>query len=294
LPHGWLRSPAKILQLRRRLRALSPSVAIDAQGLSKSAIAAWLSGAPKRIGMGGQWAREASPWLNNQRVPVDNMHPIPRALKLLEPLGVASTAVEFNVPVSDQHREKAAEVVNALGANSGYVLVASGAGWPSKLWPAERFAQLSKYLGTRWNLPTLFIWGNEEERKRVEQIALTACDFARIVPKLTLLELAALAEQSRFCIGSDTGPLHLAAAVGTPCIGLYGPWPAEMHGPYGPQHINLQKMSLAGTTRQRRQASGIYMEAISVADVCHACDAMAARDMGARTAARGTHVIETK
>ena len=101
-----------------------------------------------------------------------------------------------------------------------------------------------------------------------------------LAPRVPLLELAALARRTGFAIGSDTGPLHLAAAVGTPCIGLYGPWPADKHGPYGPQHINVQKMCMDGTTHQRRHAPSIYMEAIDVHTVCAACDRMASAHFG--------------
>jgi hypothetical protein len=88
---------------------------------------------------------------------------------------------------------------------------------------------------------------------------------------VTLPELAAIARRATLFIGSDTGPLHLAAAVDTPCIGLYGPWPFEVHGPRGPQHIMIQKARFAGTTRERRTAPPQIMEAITVDDVCEAC-----------------------
>ena len=94
---------------------------------------------------------------------------------------------------------------------------------------------------------------------------------------MSLTVLAALIRRARLFVGSDTGPLHLAAAVGTPCVALYGPWPAEKHGPYGPQHIAIQKMRFEGSTRQRRRASSIYMEAIDVESVCAACDQILAR-----------------
>ena len=90
--------------------------------------------------------------------------------------------------------------------------------------------------------------------------------------------MAALARLARVFIGSDTGPLHLAEAVGTPCVGLYGPWPAEETGPYGPQHVAVQKAAFAGnTSHERRHAHGSLMEAIDVESVCDACDAVIRR-----------------
>jgi ADP-heptose:LPS heptosyltransferase len=256
---------------------LAFDTAIDAQGLTKSAAVAWLSGAKRRIGMGGRWGREISRWLNNDLVDTDGLHAIQRAVKLLEPLGIRSPAVRFDVPAAAADQDAAGEMIHGLGLDDGFVLVASGAGWPSKLWPPERYAAVAAYLGRRWNLPMLLIWGNDAERARAEQIIAAAEGYARLCPKITLLQLAAIARRARFALGSDTGPLHLAAAAGTPCIGLYGPWPADKHGPYGPQHINLQKMCMEGKTHQRRHAPSLYMEAIDVGLVCEACDRMAGR-----------------
>ncbi len=274
LPHGWLRSPAGVWQLRKQLQDLAFDTAIDAQGLTKSAAVAWLSGAKRRIGMGGRWGREFSRWLNNELVDTDGLHAIERALKLLEPLGIRSPAVRFEPPVATADQNVAAEIIASLGLDGGFVLIASGAGWPSKLWPVDRYAAVAAWLGRRWNLPSLLIWGNDAERARAEQIIAAAEGHARLCPKITLRQLAAAARRARFAIGSDTGPLHLAAAAGTPCIGLYGPWPADKHGPYGPQHINLQKMCMPGTTHQRRHAPASYMEAIDVELVCEACQRM--------------------
>jgi len=280
LPRGWLRSPAHAWRLRKLLKNLAFDTAIDAQGLTKSAVVAWLSGAKQRIGMGGRWGREISRWLNNELVDTDGLHAIERGLKLLEPLGIQSPAVRFDLPALTADQNVAKEIIHGLGLDDGFVLVASGAGWPSKLWPVDRHAAVVAYMGHRWNLPSLLIWGNDAERARADQIIAAAKGHARLCPKIALLPLAAVARLARFAIGSDTGPLHLAAAVGTPCIGLYGPWPADKHGPYGPQHINLQKMLLEGTTHQRRRAPSLYMEAIDAGLVFEACDRMMSRRTG--------------
>ena len=282
LPRGWLRSPAGVWQLRKQLKGLAFDTAIDAQGLTKSAVVAWLSGAEQRIGMGGRWGREISRWLNNQLVDGGELHAIERGLKLLEPLGIRSPEVRFDVPATVADQNAAADLIHPLELDDGFVLVASGAGWPSKLWPVDRYAAVAAYVGRRWNLPSLLIWGNDAERARAEQIIAGGEGHALLCPKITLLQLAAIARRACFAIGSDTGPLHLAAAAGAPCIGLYGPWPADKHGPYGPQHINLQEMCLQGTTHQRRHAPPLYMEAIGVGLVREACDRILARSHAPR------------
>jgi lipopolysaccharide heptosyltransferase I len=298
LPRGWLKSPGRVWQLRRQLRGRF-DLAIDAQGLTKSAVVAWLAGTRQRIGFGTPWGRELSRWLNNQLVDTVRPHAVDRHLELLRPLGIESPAVRFDVPETEIDRTAAEEVVDshlrrAPGVSPGIVetlsdtipgltpgarqeisafaVIAPGAGWPSKVWPAERFAAVAAYLGNRRQLPTLVISGNEQERTWAAQIAAGSGGHARPAPAMSLTGVAALIRRARLFVGSDTGPLHLAAAVGTPCVALYGPWPAEKHGPYGPRHIAIQKLRFAGTTRQRRRASSIYMEAIDVESVCAACD----------------------
>jgi ADP-heptose:LPS heptosyltransferase len=257
------------------LRTLGFDTAIDAQGLTKSAAVAWLSGARRRIGMDGRWGRELSRLLNNRLVNTDDLHAIERGLKLLEPLGITSPAVEFQLSESVADGDAAEKAVRQLRLEGGFVLIISGAGWPSKLWPVDRYTTVANYLARRWNLKSLLVWGSDEERCRAEAIAAGSDGHAVVLSRVPLRQLAAIARRARFAIGSDTGPLHLAAAAGTRCVGLYGPWPADKHGPYGLQHINLQKMCLEGTTHERRHASAIYMEAIDEQSVCEACDRMA-------------------
>jgi lipopolysaccharide heptosyltransferase I len=272
LPRGWLKSPRGVWRLRAKLRALRFDVAIDVQGLTKSALLAWLSGAKRRIGFGNPGGRELSKWFNNERVDPKSTHVVDRYLELLRPLGIESPAVRFQVPEREEDRLTAEKIVLAAGVEAGFAIISPGAGWPSKLWPTERYAAVARHLGQAWKLPTLIVWAGQAERAMAERVAAAAEGTARLAPPTTLSELASLGRRARLLVGADTGPLHLAAAVGTPCVGLYGPWPAARHGPYGPQHVALQQMFFEGPTRQRRNAPPIYMEAIGVELVCAACD----------------------
>jgi len=271
LPRGWLKSPGGMWRLRRRLRDLRFDVTIDVQSLTKSAVLAWLSGAKRRIGFGNPGGRELSKWFNNQRVDPKTTHVVDRYLELLRPLGVESPAVRFQVPEHEADRVAAERIIGELGIGAGFAIVNPGAGWPSKLWPAERYAAVARHLGNARHLPTLVAWAGQAERAMADQIAAGG-SMVSIAPPTALPELAALARRAKLFIGADTGPLHLAAAVGTPCVGLYGPWPAARHGPYGPQHIALQKMFFEGSARARRTAPAIYMESITAEMVCEACD----------------------
>lgn len=272
LPRGWLKSPAGVWRLRRLLHGLRFDVAIEAQGLTKAAILAWLSGAPRRIGFGRPWGRELSRWLNTETVDTLGPHIVQRNLQLLRPLGIVSPAVRFLVPEQPRDRQAADEMIRGAGLDDGFAIINAGAGWPSKLWPAERFAAVAVHLGTAWSLPTLVVWAGQAEMEIARQIVAGSQGHAQLATKTSLLELAALGRRAKVFLGSDTGPLHLAAAVGTPCVGLYGPWPSDVHGPFGPQHAALQRARFAGSTHQRRTASAALMEAITVEDVCEACN----------------------
>jgi len=277
LPRGWLKSPRGVWRLRRRLRAMRFGIALEAQGLTKAALLAWLSGAKRRIGFGRPWGRELSRWINTERVDTPVDHVVDRNLVLLRPLGIESPQVRFDVPEPILDRIAAERMIAEAGIDGRFALLNVGAGWPSKLWPADRFATVAAELGRRHGLPSLVLWAGEEERAMAERVAAGSAGHARPAPATTLTEVAALARRARLFIGSDTGPLHLAAAVGTPCVGLYGPWPAKRHGPYGPGHVALEAKSFEGSTRQRRHASPEHMEAITVEMVCEACDEILAR-----------------
>jgi heptosyltransferase-1 len=271
VPRGWLKSPRAVLALRGRLRALRPEVTIDLQGLAKSAIAARLSGARRRIGFGCEKGRELSTWFNNELVRSTSAHIIDCNLELLRPLGIHSPSVRFGIPEMECDAAWAQQAIGQTGIEGGFGVVNPGAGWPSKLWPAERYAAVAAWLGRTRGVPALVVWAGAQERAWAEQIVAGSEGSARLAPPTTLVQLAALVRRGRLFVGSDTGPLHLAAAVGTPCVGLYGPMPASRNGPYGPRHVALQKAVFDGTSRQRRNAPSSLMESITVEDVCEAC-----------------------
>lgn len=277
VPRGWLKSPRLVWDLRRRLRAFRPNVTVDLQGLTKSAVAAWLSGCRQRVGFGGEKGRELSPWLNNRRVATSAPHIIDANLELLRPFELGPIQARFGIVETTADRAAAERIMGEAGLGEGFAVLNPGAGWPSKLWPPQRFAAVARHLGDVCHLASLVVWAGAEEHAWAEQIVAGSGGHARLAPRTSLTELAALARRGRLFVGSDTGPLHLAAAVGTPCVGLYGPMPAERNGPYGPGHIALQQVHFEGTSRERRNAPSSLMEAITVEHVCAACERLLGR-----------------
>ena len=272
VPRRWLKSPRRVAELRRRLRQLAPEVTIDVQGLSKSAIAARLSGAKQRIGFGDEKGRELSRLLNNRFVRATSRHIIDANLELLRPLGIESPTAHFDVPEFENHGQSARRMILEAGISDRFAVINVGAGWPSKLWRPDRYGLVARHLGNNQGLPTMIVWAGREEYNMARQVVVASAGQAVQAPETSLCELAALSRRASLFIGSDTGPLHIAAAVGTPCVGLYGPMPADRNGPYGPRNVALQAMSSKGTSRRRRTASRQLMDAITVTMVRDACD----------------------
>lgn len=306
VPRGWLKSFSTVRELRGRLRGMRFDIAIDPQGLTKSALVGRLSGAKRRIGFGDDKGRELSRWLNNELVRTSAKHVVDCHLALLEPLGIESACaslgfcgmapdgsfrgigapdVEFRVPEKAADAETVDELLRAAGLQDGFAVINPGAGWPSKIWPAARHAAVARHLGTSWGLPSLVVWAGEQERALAETIVAGSPRHARLAPATTMTELAAVLRRARLCLSSDTGPLHLAAAVGTPCVSLHGPTWAERCGPYGKRHIALQRAKLgAALHHDRKTISCELIEAIQVGTVCEACDTILrrrGRDMAA-------------
>jgi ADP-heptose:LPS heptosyltransferase len=234
----------------------------------------WLSGARRRIGYarGDFLARELSSAFYSESVRPASEHVVERNLELLRPLGIENPRVRFEVP---EHEEDERKIDLYLSGQEGlrrFALIQPGAGWPSKLWPPERFAAVARHLSQRRGLRSIVVWAGPQELTWARTIAGESAGHAIVAPPTSLTELAALGRRAALCLGSDTGPLHLAAAVGAPCVGLYGPMDAKHCGPYGEQHIAIQNASLTGGSRRRRKAGCEVMRAISVEQVCTACD----------------------
>jgi lipopolysaccharide heptosyltransferase I len=208
----WPREPRAARDAMRRLRGTDTS--IDFQGLIKSAALGWLSGAKTRYGFDGHAIREKPALLfTNRKVPVDTrMHVVEQNLQLAAALGERGSAIPAwsSFPQDDD-----------LDAYAGAIVLLPGAGKPNKLWPVERFRELAQRIGPK----ALAVWGPGERD-------LAAATGARMAPPTNLRQLAWLLQKAEVVIGADTGPLHLADALGAKVIGLYGPTDLRRNGPY--------------------------------------------------------------
>jgi len=226
----------------RHLRAQKYDAALDLQGLIKSAVWARLSGAARVIGFDRAHLREplAASLYTETVVPFDAPHVIQKNLSILKALGVPPGAIEL--PLHPQAAAATAEAIAAAGGARKYAVINPGAAWPNKRWPAARFGELAAQLRARSGLPSLVTWG-PNEHDLADQVIAASGGAAIAAPPTAVADLAVIMRDAALVVSGDTGPLHIAAAMGTPLVGLYGPtWP-ERNGPW---HPDDQVISRAG------------------------------------------------
>ncbi|WP_044303371.1 glycosyltransferase family 9 protein [Rhodopirellula sallentina] len=271
LERGWFTSPKAIRQARATLREHRFDISIDCQGNTKSALAGKLAGAKQRIGFAGKHAMELSRFFNNEKVTPVFHHVTDRSLELLTPLGIHHPNVRWNLPLDSEERRWAMSYRHSI-RSSRVAILNPGGTWPSKLWEADRFASTARYLADRYGYHSVVVWGSFEERLMAEEIVELSNETATLAPDTSLTSLAALIETGDLFISGDTGPLHMAVALGTRTIGLYGATRPGDSGPYNQVALQLQYES--GSRRHRRNADNRAMRAIGVEHVCAVIDEM--------------------
>jgi lipopolysaccharide heptosyltransferase I len=273
VPRRWLASPREVRRLRHRLRELNFDTTLDLQCLTKSAIAAWLSGARRRIGKSGPGGRELSRWFHNDLIEPRGEHVIDQYLSMLRSLGIDSTSVRFDLRErSDDAQTTDSFLRTNRLSDRQFAILNPGAGWPSKVWPAERYGEVAQHLARVHGLRSVAVWGVPDELQMANAIVASSNGHAILAPPTTMTQLGSLCRRAALFVGSDTGPMHLAVAVGTPTISMHGTSRAEWCGAYGPQNIRLQERYQAGSALERRRADNSAMCAITAEMVCGACD----------------------
>lgn len=235
---------ADVGALWRRLAAARFDVTLDLQGLIKSGVIAAACRAPLRIGFDRTVSREPLGALfSNRHVqpPATARHVVEQYLALLAPLGIIERSLQFRLPVVSVAEARVDDWLAARGLKPQRRLVVlnPGAGRADKRWPVAHFATLARALAQDAAAQVVVAWGPGEEgaARRIVDGAATAGVF--LAPATDLHALIALLRRASVMVAADTGPLHLAAALGTPCVGLYGPTSPERNGPYGAGHRAL-------------------------------------------------------
>ncbi len=232
------------------LRRTHFDLAIDFQGLLKSALVTRFSGASARIGWSRKYLREplAAGFYTRcvDGIP-DGSHVIEWCSALLGPLGINEVPRRFPYRFPPETRTRVDRIL-ADNIRKPFVILNPGGGWPTKRWDPERFGQLSRRIAEELDLETVLTYGPGED-----ELAAIVCRAApnTVSLRLDLLELAVLSGSCACFVGGDTGPMHIASAMGAPVVALFGPTLASRNGPFHPADISLSlDLPCAGSYRR--------------------------------------------
>jgi ADP-heptose:LPS heptosyltransferase len=256
------------------LRRERYDAAIDLQGLVKSAAFARLSGARRVIGFDRPHLREklASVFYSECANPGDVAHVVDQNLSVLALFGIGERLRRFPIAVpASTALEQVADRVSREG-RGGFALVNPGAGWSNKRWLTERFGEVVSWIAEACGLLPVVLWGPGEQ-----DVAIRIVDWSKgaaiLAPKTGIGDLLALSREARLMLSGDTGPLHLAAAVGTPIVALFGPTDHARNGPWDEADISLSRYGDCVCHYQRYCHRGrACIDDISVEDVRGAID----------------------
>jgi len=249
----------KLRSMRRQLSSLKSrkfDVAIDFQGLLKSAVIARASGAKRRFGFSRKALREpASRIFLTDTVKTDpQSHVIRKNLALAGgALGFDDDPISLSFPIS-LNGGAAAEADAVLDTVSGeFVVLNPGGGWVTKLWPAESYGRLADLIWERLGLVSVVTVGPGEEKLASQVAAGRARNH--IVPAAPSLKgFYEIARRARLYVGGDTGPTHLAMAAGAPIVGLFGPTEWWRNGSPNPMDICVERVDIGCRVDCHRRA----------------------------------------
>jgi len=239
---SWQSSTRPFLHLMRALRREHFDLAFDFQGLVKSAVVARVSGARMVAGFGVELTRErlASAFYSHQAAtkPGEKLHVVDLNLRLAHQPGCVNGAgpiIPLRIP------DACSRLVRQELAKHGIkqpILLNPGAGWVTKLWPATQYAALAHRIQQELGIPVVLTYGPGEERvvEAFQQAGANVFSFPT-----SIMELAALCRESRLMVAGDTGPLHLAVALGIPTVAVMGPSAVWRNGPYTTADIVVKR-----------------------------------------------------
>ncbi|MDA8168831.1 MAG: lipopolysaccharide heptosyltransferase I [Nitrospiraceae bacterium] len=256
---NW-KKPGRILETTREFRRLSKALkeekfdfVFDLQGLLRSALITRAAKAPYRVGF--REAREGGPLFYTHRVEGGGkIHAVERYLKMAEFAG-CRPELEFPLPRMEGYAPPPGE----------YAVILPGARWDSKRWPVQRFAELARRLPMR-----SVVLGGPSDMSLADRLVEQAGGKAvSLAGRSTLKELVEIIRYSRFMVTNDSGPMHIAAALGIPVFAVFGPTDPALTGPYGKgPRVVVREAAKCAPCRKRRCNEMKCMDAVSV-DMVH-------------------------
>jgi heptosyltransferase-1 len=227
------RSYKSLHEIIGRIRKTKFSPAIDYQGLWKSATLPFLGGVPRRIGFSSQTIREFGvPVLYTDRVRCSRTHVADQNGELSQCAGARNGVAPVTLSVPAIQEVFVLQLLRGF-AIERYVVLSPAGGWRSKCWPPDRYSALCKKIRATLGLRCVVNYGSGED-DLVSAIKAASEGADPIAYNGSLIQLMALLRNAVCIVGGDTGPLHLAVALGTPAVAIFGPTDPARNGPYRP------------------------------------------------------------
>ncbi|MGA3207349.1 MAG: glycosyltransferase family 9 protein [Syntrophales bacterium] len=251
------------------LRKQPYDLVIDFHGLIKSAVLVLLSSGKRKLGYDSM--QELSGIFLNEKIP-ENMrkHAVDRYLDFLRYLGADVNEPEFLIPIGEENKKRVEELLqrNDIDKKGRFVAVSPEALWDTKLWTDEKFAALCDRISKELKVSVIFTGTERDKLEHIQSRMKTPS--VNLGRKTTLRDLAYLYQRSSLLITTDSGPMHLAAAMGTPVIALFGPTDPSRTGPYGKGHVVIQRELSCSPCFLKKCASMECMSGITIEEVFHA------------------------
>ncbi len=265
--------PRAIYSVAAELRRVRYDIAFDFQGLLKSAVLARLSGARRAIGFPSELLRERTARLFYTESAGDaGPHVIDKNLSMLKAVGVRMPAIEFPLDDRNPAIADAARARLGIGRQDRFAVINPGAAWPNKRWPPVYFAEVARELANRHALRSLVMWGPGEQQL-AEDVVSASDGTAAVAPPTTISDLVSLLKSASLMVSGDTGPLHVAGAVGTPLVGIFGPTDPARNGPWAEDDVAVSRYRGCECHYQRRcHISGWCLLDISPREVMELAD----------------------
>ena len=258
---AWKRRPFSretlldINSLRRELRAAQYDLCVDMQGTIRSSVIGRIAGARQFAGPDHPRERPAG-WMYGRQIKTLAPHVVEQGCELLgTATGQPLTPTEVPLPLDESAERWCSDLLSSIQLTGPFVMIAPSAGWGAKRWPAERYGAVATELA-RAGYTTL-VNATSPDSPLANAVAQASGESA-IVAGCTLAQLIALLRRASLVIAGDSGPLHLAAALGRPVVGLFGPTDPARNGPYGTRSRVLRHAtSVKDHTRHAETEQGL-------------------------------------
>jgi len=271
---SWYKKFCEIKMLRKKLQSFAPDLCLDLQGDLSGRLSSKLSGSDVRISIKAKRGH----FLSQSKKPAQVENQLEKHLKMLEALDVVGASIDYDLPEIPLERREVGWVMRDLGLESTpFAMFSLGVQSNLRPWEIDRYVLVAEHLWHTHHLRTVAAWQNKQDKKVAEKIVAEAGGMVALTPVLSAIQLTALARRTSVFVGTDNDFLHIAAAVGAPCIGVFCEENARRDAPL----CNNFQAIKAAPCEPRWKRRGVKVGAspvridnytYDVIEVCNACE----------------------